>query len=77
MSIFAPGCFGRALETARAQRARSLELRASISLARSLAGEGQSQQARDLLGPIYGWFTEGFETVDLKNPNALLGELCM
>jgi predicted ATPase len=46
------------------------------SLARVLAGRGERQQAHDLLAPTYGWFTEGFETADLKDAKALLDELC-
>jgi len=65
----------RALRTARDQGARSLELRAALSLARLLADAGQRDEARDLLAPIYGWFTEGFDTADLKEAKALLDEL--
>jgi predicted ATPase len=55
--------------------ARSLELRAAIRLARLDAEAGERQRARALLGPIYGWFTEGFETADLKEAKTLLDEL--
>jgi predicted ATPase len=69
-------CFRRTLEIAQGQSARSLELRAATSLARLLAEQGKRQQAHDLLAPIYGWFTEGFDTADLKDAKALLDELC-
>jgi predicted ATPase len=68
-------CFRRAIDIARGQSARSLELRAAISLAQVLAGKGERQRAYDLLAPIYGWFTEGFETADLKDAKALLDEV--
>ncbi len=67
--------FERALATARAQRARSWELRAATNLARLWQGQGKRQQARDLLAPIYGWFTEGFDTLDLKEAKVLLDAL--
>jgi len=67
--------FERALDVARAQQAKSWELRASMSLARLWRDQGKVQQARDLLAPVYGWFTEGFDTRDLKEAKALLGEL--
>jgi predicted ATPase len=57
------------------QQARSLELRAAMSLARLWRDQGKVQQARELLAPVYGWFTEGFETRDLKEAKALLDEL--
>jgi predicted ATPase len=65
----------RALSVARAQQAKSLELRASMSLARLWRDQGKVQQARELLAPVYGWFTEGFDTRDLKEAKALLDEL--
>jgi class 3 adenylate cyclase/predicted ATPase len=65
----------RAIETARSQQAKSLELRAATSLARLWTEQGERQKARDLLAPVYGWFTEGFDTPDLKNAKALLDEL--
>jgi predicted ATPase len=68
-------CFGRALKAAQAQSARLLELRAAISLARLWRDQGKPQQARELLAPVYGWFTEGFDTRDLKEAKALLNEL--
>ncbi len=71
----ATGYFERALAVARKQQAKSLELRASMSLARLWRDQGKPQQARELLAPVYGWFTEGFDTRDLKEAKALLGEL--
>ncbi|NIM72337.1 MAG: hypothetical protein GTO28_04255, partial [Gammaproteobacteria bacterium] len=65
----------RALETARAQQAKSLELRSAISLARLWQRSGSASQARALLEPLYAWFTEGFDTTDLKQARALLAEL--
>ena len=67
--------FERALAVARQQQAKSWELRASMSLARLWRDQGKVQQARELLAPVYGWFTEGFDTLDLKEANALLDEL--
>ena len=64
-----------ALSVARAQQARFLELRASTSLARLWRDRGKVQQARELLAPVYGWFTEGHDTRDLKEAKALLEEL--
>ena len=60
---------------ARAQEARSLELRAACDLARWWAERGERARAADLLAPVYGWFTEGFETADLKDARALLDGL--
>jgi predicted ATPase len=68
----AEACYVKALEVARAQEARSLELRASCDLARLWAGQGRRSEARDLLAPVYGWFTEGLDTADLKEAKALL-----
>jgi predicted ATPase len=65
----------RALEIARRQKAKSLELRAARDLARLMADRGEGQQAADLLSPVYGGFTEGFDTADLKEAKALLDEL--
>jgi predicted ATPase len=67
--------FERALAVARQQQAKSWELRAAMSLARLWRDQGKPQQARDLLAPIYDWFTEGFDTRDLKDAKALLEEL--
>ena len=68
-------CFEKALAIARDQSSRALELRAATSLARLWAEEGDRQKAHDLLGPLYGWFSEGFDTVDLKRAKVLLDEL--
>ena len=68
----AEGYFERALAIARQQQAKSWELRASMSLARLRRDQGKPQQARELLAPVYGWFTEGFDTLDLKDAKALL-----
>jgi predicted ATPase len=67
--------FERALVIARQQHAKSWELRASMSLARLWRDQSKVQQARELLAPVYGWFTEGFDTRDLKEAKALLEEL--
>jgi predicted ATPase len=67
--------FDRALAVARQQQAKSWELRAAMSLARLWRDQGKVQQARELLGPVYGWFTEGFDTRDLKEAKVLLEEL--
>jgi hypothetical protein len=66
---------GLALEIARRQQARMWELRAATSLARLWGERGRRAEARDLLAPIHGWFTEGFDTADLKEAKALLEEL--
>jgi predicted ATPase len=67
--------FERALAVARQQQAKSWELRAAMSLARLWRDQGKVQQARELLAPLYGWFTEGFDTRDLKEAKTLLDEL--
>ena len=67
--------FERALAVARKQQAKSWELRAAMSMARLWRDQGKRQEARDLLAPVYGWFTEGFDTLDLKEARALLDEL--
>jgi DNA-binding winged helix-turn-helix (wHTH) protein/predicted ATPase len=67
--------FERALAVARQQQAKSWELRASISMARLWRNQDKVRQARELLAPVYGWFTEGFDTRDLKEAKALLEEL--
>jgi predicted ATPase len=69
--------FERALALARQQQAKSWELRAATSLARRWRDQGKVQQARELLAPVYGWFTEGFDTRDLKEAKALLEELAV
>jgi class 3 adenylate cyclase/predicted ATPase len=71
----AAGCFHQALQIARDQDSKLLELRAATSLARLWARQGRRLEAHDLLAPIYGWFTEGFDTADLKDAKALLDEL--
>jgi class 3 adenylate cyclase/predicted ATPase len=73
----AEGCFGRALAVARQQQTKSWELRATTSMARLWRDQGKAQQARELLAPIYGWFTEGLDTLDLKEAKALLAELAL
>ena len=60
---------------ARRQSAKFWELRAAMSMARLWRDQGKREEARDLLAPVYGWFTEGFDTLDLKEAKALLGEL--
>jgi class 3 adenylate cyclase/predicted ATPase len=67
--------FEHAFAVARKQQARSWELRAAMSMARLWHDQGRRQQARDLLAPVYGWFTEGFDTLDLKEAKALLDAL--
>jgi predicted ATPase len=73
--VKAQSYFERALAVARQQQAKSWELRAAMSLARLWRDQGKVQQARELLAPVYGWFTEGFDTLDLKEAKALLNEL--
>ena len=68
-------CFQQALAVARLQQAKSLVLRASMSLCRLWQKQGEKQDARRVLAEIYDWFTEGFDTADLKTPKALLEEL--
>ena len=63
------------LTIARNQQAKSFELRAATSLARLWQQQGKRQEAHDLLAPVYNWFTEGFDTADLKDAKALLDEL--
>ena len=62
-------------KTARQQQAKSFELRAATSLVRLWQQQGKRQEAHDLLAPVYGWFTEGFDTADLQEAKALLDEL--
>ena len=68
-------CFHQALAIARRQQAKALELRAAMSLARLWQGQGKRADAYELLAPIYGWFTEGFDTADLQEAKALLEDL--
>jgi predicted ATPase len=71
----AEACFRKALAVAREQDARMWELRAATDLARLWRDQGRRAEAHDLLAPVYGWFTEGFHTPDLKDAKALLEEL--
>jgi class 3 adenylate cyclase/predicted ATPase len=71
----AEACFERALTVARQQQAKSWELRAAVTMARLWRDQGKRDEARDLLAPVYGWFTEGFDTHDLREAKALLAEL--
>jgi predicted ATPase len=71
----AEACFLQALAIARRQQAKSFELRAAVSLARLWQQQGKRAEAYKLLAPIYGWFTEGFDTADLQEAKALLEEL--
>ena len=68
-------CYQHALESAARQEAKSWELRAAVSLGRLWHDQGRHSEARDLLAPIYGWFTEGHDTPDLKNAKSLLAAL--
>jgi predicted ATPase len=68
-------CFRQALEIARRQGAKSQELRAAMSLSRLWQHQGKRGEARELLAPIYGWFTEGFDTADLQEAKTLLAAL--
>ena len=71
----AEACFERALAVARRQQAKSWELRAAMSMAQLWRDQGKRDKAQELLAPVYSWFTEGFDTVDLKQAKALLDEL--
>ena len=71
----AEACFQQALDVACRQQAKTLELRAALSLARLWQGQGQRTAARQLLASIYNWFTEGFDTADLQEAHAVLAEL--
>jgi class 3 adenylate cyclase/predicted ATPase len=73
----AQSCYERAIEIARRQNGKSLELRATVSLTRLLASQGRRDEARAMLAEIYGWFIEGFDTADLKDAEALLDELAV
>jgi predicted ATPase len=73
--LAAEECFQRALAVARRQEATSLELRAAMSLSHLWQLQGKQAEARALLAPIYGWFTEGFGTADFQEAKALLEEL--
>jgi hypothetical protein len=67
--------FERALAVVRQKQAKSWELRAAMSMVRLWRDQGKRDEAHDLLAPVYGWFTEGFDTLDLKEAKALLNEL--
>ena len=69
--------FDHALAVARQQQAKSWELRAAMSMARLWRDQGKRDEARELLAPVYGWFTEGFDTLDLKEAENLLDELAL
>jgi predicted ATPase len=71
----AQACYEKALETARKQQAKAWELRAAIALARLWRRQGRREKIRDLIAPVYGWFTEGHDTADLREAAALLSEL--
>jgi tetratricopeptide (TPR) repeat protein len=74
-SDLAEGCLRKAISVAHEQEARLFELRAATALTRLWVDQGKRAEAHDLLGPVYGWFTEGFDTADLKDAKALLDEL--
>jgi predicted ATPase len=74
-AVEAEACFQQALTLARRQQAKSWELRAAMSLSRLWQQQGKRQEVHDLLVPIYGWFTEGFDTADLQEAQALLEDL--
>jgi class 3 adenylate cyclase/predicted ATPase len=74
-AVKAEAYFERALAVARAQQAKSWELRAAMSMTKLRRDRGKRDEARDLLAPVYGWFSEGFDTLDLKEAKALLDEL--
>jgi predicted ATPase len=71
----AEACFFRAVEIARSQQAKSWELRAATSLARLWGAQAKRAAARDLLAPVYDWFTEGFDTADLRRAKTLIDQL--
>jgi predicted ATPase len=71
----AEACYNHALDVARKQEAKSLELRAAMSLSRLWQQRGKQEEAHQLLTGTYGWFTEGFDTADLQEAKALLEEL--
>jgi predicted ATPase len=74
-SMQAEGCFRKAIAVAEVQQAKSLELRAATSFARLWPEQGRSAEAYELLAPVYGWFTEGFDTANLKDAKTLLDDL--
>ena len=74
-TVPAEEAFLTAIAIAQQQKARSFELRAAMSMARLWRDQGKRDEARELLAPVYGWFTEGFDTLDLKEAKALLDDL--
>ena len=74
-AVAAESSFARSLEVAREQQAKGWELRAATSLARLWQSQGKDKEAHDLLAPVYNWFSEGFDTRDLKEAQALLEQL--
>lgn len=74
-AVEAEACFYKAIEIARRQSAKSLELRAVVSLCRLRQAQGSTEEARKQLAEVYGWFTEGFDTNDLQDARALLASL--
>jgi len=74
-TVEAEACFLKAIDVAQSQNAKSWELRAASDLARLWRDQGKSDDARDLLKPVFVWFTEGFETADLKDAKVLLDDL--
>jgi predicted ATPase len=74
-AVSAEACFHQALAVARRQQAKAWELRAAMSLARLWQHQGKRDAARELLAPVYGWFTEGFDTADLQEAKVLLEAL--
>jgi predicted ATPase len=75
--IEAEACFQHAMTIAQRQAAKAWELRTATNLARLWQHQGKRQEAHDLLAPVYHWFTEGFEMVDLQEAKALLDALCL
>jgi predicted ATPase len=73
----AEASFCKAITVAQHQSAKTWELRAAMSMARLWRDQGKRNEARELLAPVYGWFTEGFDTLDLKQAKALLDELTL
>jgi predicted ATPase len=73
----AQSCYRESLRVARSQQAKGWELRTSTSLARLWHNQGKKKQALDLLAPVYGWFTEGFDTLDLREAKGLLEDLAV
>jgi predicted ATPase len=73
--VAAEACFQQAIAVAQREEARSWELRATVSLARLWQAQGKKEEAHHMLEQIYGWFTEGFDTLDLKEAKALLASL--